>query len=98
MVWIPVAGRGSPAISLRLKPGGVVEETVTIRCQPGLPTGACSVSVAGQFREGTYSRSEGWIRFGDRQYPAEFTASAVTANYVLPPSQGFGGAVYVFTR
>jgi hypothetical protein len=84
--------------TLKLKAGGVVEEAVTIRCQPGLPAGDCSVSAAGQFREGTYSRSEGWIRFGERQYPADFTSGAVTANYVRPPSQGFGGAIYVFTR
>jgi hypothetical protein len=27
-----------------------------------------------------------------------FTATAVTADYRLPPSQGFGGAVFVYTR
>jgi hypothetical protein len=37
-------------------------------------------------------------RFGDRQYPSEFVSGAVTAHYLLPPSQGFGGAIFVFTR
>jgi hypothetical protein len=84
--------------TLTLKRGNVAEQTMTIRCVPGLTPDECSVSGAGLFGEGTYSRTEGWLRFGDRQYPAEFTASTVTADYRLPPSQGFGGAVYVYTR
>jgi hypothetical protein len=84
--------------TLTLKRGDVAEETVTIRCAPNLQPGECSVTNASQFRAGTYSRAEGWIRFGDRQYPTEFASVAVTANYLLPPSQGFGGAIFVFTR
>jgi hypothetical protein len=84
--------------SLTLKGDNTVEQSLTIRCRPDLPPGDCSASGAPLIQTGMYSRSEGWIRFGDRQYTAEFSAAAVTASYLLPPSQGFGGAVYVFTR
>jgi hypothetical protein len=84
--------------TLTLKPGNTVEQSLAVRCRPDLSPGQCTVTGTPIVQEGTYSRAEGWIRFGDRQYPAEFASGSVTANYVLPPSQGFGGAVFVFTR
>lgn len=77
--------------ALELRADGTLTEEMTVRCRSSLPAGTtCQVTNGGRSsRVGTYSRAEGWVRFGDREVPAAFTSRSVTITYVCPPSQGF---------
>lgn len=77
--------------TLKLRSDGTLTEEMTVRCRSNLPPGTtCQVTNGGRSsREGTYSRTEGWVRFGNIQVPAAFTSRSVTITYGCPPSQGF---------
>ncbi len=77
--------------ALELRADGTLTEEMTVRCKSNLPPGTtCQLINGGRSsRVGTYSRTEGWVRFGDFQVPAAFTSRSVTITYGCPPSQGF---------
>jgi hypothetical protein len=70
--------------------GDVIEETITVACRPDLPVGTtCQLQNGGRMtRRGTFSREEGWIRFGAQQYAANFAANMMLVDYAPPPSAG----------
>lgn len=52
--------------------------TGEVRCNPNPPPGTgCEITVPRNTAEGTYSRSEGWLRFGTMEYKARFEARKV---------------------
>ncbi len=47
--------------------------TGEVRCNPNPPPGTgCEITIPRNTSEGTYSRSEGWLRFGTAEYEARF--------------------------
>lgn len=68
---------------LALAPDGSLLESLTLRCRESLPTGTtCHVEGNGVLgREGTYSRSEGWIEFEGTRFPAMFGEAGVDVTY-----------------
>ena len=75
---------------LILRQNGVVDETVTVACRADLPVGTtCTVQNGGRItRRGTYSREDGWIRFGERESAANFGSGTILVDYAPPPSGG----------
>lgn len=75
--------------SLVLHPDGRLTHSAVIRCKTNLAPGSCEVYNNGQIHnEGTYSRAEGWVRFGRAQFPATFGSNEVTITVGCTPSQG----------
>lgn len=85
---------------LVLEEGGVYRGSLTIGCAPSLPAGTtCTVTEPDQPIEGTYSRAEGWLRLGERQYPAEFADRSVSVRIFIPQYMGlFPEYALRFTR
>jgi hypothetical protein len=86
-----------PAGQFRVTAGTLVLEdegrlvgTFTVGCEPDLPPGStCTVEEPRQEFQGTYSREEGWMEFGGRRYPAEFTSGAVSVRIFVPSYLGY---------
>lgn len=74
---------------LTLNANGAFLLDLYMRCHPQQPAANCQVSGDGrQPMAGTFSRQEQYIRFGTRQYVAEFTNDLVRIHIVIPPSEG----------
>jgi len=69
--------------SLTLSADSVLTQLLTVRCRDNLPTGTtCSVTDDGRNRaEGVFSRSGGWVRFGNVTWPAVFGGDSVVIRY-----------------
>jgi hypothetical protein len=88
--------------SLTLHPDGRAVRFTEIRCKSDLPPGTtCQVTSGGTTDEGSYSRAEGWVQFGeprwegDGRFSAEFGAHSIVVRYGSPPSDGYSPS-YVF--
>ncbi len=86
--------------SLVLHPDGRITQSAVIRCKTNLAPGSCEVYNNGQIHnEGTYSRTEGWIRFEGTRFPATFGSNEVTMTVGCSPSQGLcAPQVYAYRR
>jgi hypothetical protein len=76
--------------TLVLRPDGTFAQDLTIRCKTPQPVSSeCQVEGDGRVRtEGHYSRTEGSVVVGGRQFPATFRLDEVTIDLVFPPGQG----------
>lgn len=61
----------------------------SVCAQSSTPLHTCEIDDPVQRFEGTYSREEGWLDFGDRRYPAEFTSGAVSVRIYIPAYMGY---------
>jgi hypothetical protein len=75
---------------ITLNPNGSFLMDLFVRCHPEQPPGSdCFISGDGrQPMVGTYSREQGYIQFGTRQYAASFANNRIQVHILIPPSEG----------
>jgi hypothetical protein len=76
--------------SLVVRADGTLTEEHNLRCRDPLPPDVteCTVTSGGQFvREGTYSATERWVRFGEARFAAQFDPDRVLIAYGLNPAR-----------
>jgi hypothetical protein len=86
-----------PADQFQVAGGTIVLEdegrftgSFTLQCRSDLPAGTtCTVSDPEQELKGAYSRAEGWMEIGGRQYPAVFENAAVSVRIFVPAYLGY---------
>jgi hypothetical protein len=76
--------------TLTLRSDGTFVQVLVMRCRTPQPTGSeCEVHGDGRLTmAGSYSRTDGWVDTGDRQFLATFDAGQVTIDVAYPPSMG----------
>ncbi|HEY8469463.1 MAG TPA: hypothetical protein VIL18_07465 [Longimicrobiales bacterium] len=84
-IWEVVEG------TLTLRSDGTLTWEFVARCKTDLPPGTeCQMDGDGRFAvEGRYSRAEGQVELGERNYMASFETDRVTITLGGPPSLGF---------
>jgi hypothetical protein len=101
---LPRAYPGFPALEVLsgevvLRDNGTMRDVLVMRCAASLPPGTnCQVANNGRLeREGTYSRSAGWVRLSDTEYPTSFSDNSVVITF---SSISMGGipAVHEYRR
>jgi hypothetical protein len=89
----PEAPEGVVQVSqgeLRLLANGSFLMELYMRCHPNPPANI-DCDIEGDARQpmvGLYSRVDGHIQFGNRQYPTTFQNNVVRVHIMIPPSEG----------
>src|SRR5688500_8599084 len=99
---LPLVYPGVPTIEVTsgevvLRQDGTLTEVLVIRCPTPMPAGTtCQVPPGGRLgRQGTYSRSGGWVRLANTEYATTFTNDTVVITFAAV-STGLPAAVLAY--